>query len=98
MEYGEPCLAPTPAVARGAVEAAEAALAERVGRAVQAGAAGAAAVPGSLEAGLLALAGPGVLRRVILARLVPGSQSCTVENYISVTKFALLYWYKKSCV
>jgi hypothetical protein len=98
MEYGEPCLAPTPAVARGAVEAAEAALAERVGRAVQAGAAGAAAVPGSLEAGLLALAGPGVLRRVILARLVPGSQSCTVENYISVTKFALLYWYRKSCV
>ena len=95
MEYVEPCLAPTPAVARGAVEAA---LAERVGRAVQAGAAGAAAVPGSLEAGLQALAGPGVLRRVILARLVPGSQSCTVENYISVTKFALLYWYKKSCV
>ena len=92
MEYGEPCLAPTPAVARGAVEAA---LAERVGRAGQAGA---AAVPGSVEAGLPALAGPGVLRRVFVARLVPGSQSCTVESYISVTKFALLYWYKKSCV
>ena len=93
MEYGEPCLAPTPAVARGAVEAAEAALAERVGRAVQAGAADAAAVPGSVEAGLPALAGPGVLRRVFVARLVPGSQACTMENYIFVTKCALLYWY-----
>ncbi len=73
--------------------AAEAALAEREGRAGQAGAAGAAAVPGSVEAGLLALAGPGVLRRVIVARLVSGSQACTVENYIFVTKFALLYLY-----